>query len=85
MKYTLFKQDSKSFAGMFQLTPEMKGLPPHWIPYFAVANTDETIEKTKAGGGKVMNGPIDIPDVGRFAILQDPQGAMLAVIKTVPM
>ncbi len=85
MKYTIFKHDSKGIAGMYQLTPEMKGIPPHWVPYFAVANADDAINKTKAGGGQVLNGPMDIPDVGRFAILQDPQGAVFAIIKPAQM
>ena len=84
MKYTIFKHDSKGFAGMYQLTPEMKGIPPHWVPYFAVANAEDAINRTKEGGGKVMNGPMDIPDVGRIAIAQDPQGAMFAIIKPAP-
>ena len=54
-------------------------IPPHWQVYFAVEDTDATIEAAKAAGGEVMLEPVDIP-FGRFAILTDPHGASFAVI-----
>jgi predicted enzyme related to lactoylglutathione lyase len=57
--------------------PEM--VPAHWQVYFAVEDTDATIEAAKGSGGGVMVEPIDIP-AGRFAILTDPHGASFAVI-----
>lgn len=58
-------------------------VPAHWQLYFAVEDTDATVEKVKQGGGNAMFGPIDIP-AGRFAILTDPQGASFAVIALSP-
>lgn len=54
-------------------------IPPHWLAYFAVEDTDATIDQAKERGGSLMMGPVDIP-VGRFAILTDPHGAAFAVI-----
>jgi predicted enzyme related to lactoylglutathione lyase len=54
-------------------------VPPHWLVYFTVADADAAVETTKASGGRLLNGPIDI-SVGRLAILQDPQGAPFAVM-----
>lgn len=54
-------------------------IPPHWLVYFAVEDTDATIAQAKERGGDVMMGPVDIP-VGRFAILTDPHGSAFAVI-----
>jgi len=54
-------------------------IPPHWLVYFAVEDTDATIEEAKQRGGNLMMGPVDIP-VGRFGILTDPHGAAFAVI-----
>ena len=54
-------------------------VPPHWLVYFTVNNTDETMKKAQELGGKVMAGPFDIPQ-GRFALLTDPHGASFAVI-----
>jgi uncharacterized protein len=53
--------------------------------YFAVADCDQTVENAKTKGANVMVPPMDIPNVGRFSIMSDPQGAMFAVIKPKPM
>jgi predicted enzyme related to lactoylglutathione lyase len=55
-------------------------VPPHWLVYFAVANTDETMKRAQELGGKVMSPAIDIPQ-GRLAVIADPQGATFAVIQ----
>lgn len=68
-------------GGMYQITPEMKGMPPNWIAYYAVADCDATAEKAKSMGAALIVPPTDIPNVGRFATIQDPQGAVFAVIK----
>jgi predicted enzyme related to lactoylglutathione lyase len=54
--------------------------PPHWLPYFYVSNCDEAVAKAKALGGKALLDTMPIPKVGRMAVLQDPQGAVFAVI-----
>jgi predicted enzyme related to lactoylglutathione lyase len=66
---------------MMQITPEMKGMPTAWAPYFAVADCDATVDKIKSLGGKVYMGPHEIPNVGRFAVCADPQGAMFNIIR----
>jgi uncharacterized protein len=62
----------------------MKGIPSHWNIYFAAANTDDTVAKATAAGGSVMVPPQDIPNVGRFAFLQDPQGVMFGILQAAP-
>lgn len=76
--YTEFKLNGESIAGA--QNPPMPGIPPLWGVYFAVADTDEMIEKIKAGGGTLFAGPIDIP-IGRLAVAADPQGGMFNIIK----
>jgi predicted enzyme related to lactoylglutathione lyase len=56
-------------------------VPAHWGIYFQVANCDATAEKAESLGGKVCFGPMDVPNVGRFAAIQDPQGAFFSVIQ----
>jgi hypothetical protein len=56
-------------------------VPPFWSPYFAVTDCDGATRKAKSLGGKTYVGPGDIPEVGRFSVLADPQGATFAVIK----
>ena len=64
-----------------QLAP---GVPPHWLPYVFVDDPDATIARAKKLGATIQFGPEDIPGVGRFAVLQDPGGAVLAVMKPRP-
>ncbi len=60
------------------------GVPPHWLPYVFVDDPDATVARaTKLGATTQMN-PEDIPGVGRFAVLSDPAGAVLAVMKPKP-
>ncbi|HKQ59165.1 MAG TPA: VOC family protein [Candidatus Eisenbacteria bacterium] len=81
MQYTLFKRGADSAGGAMQITPEMGKMPSHWLVYFAVSDCDAIAAKTTALGGKIMRPPADIPNIGRFAILVDPQGGAFAVIK----
>jgi predicted enzyme related to lactoylglutathione lyase len=71
----------ESIGGIMPMPPEMAGVPPHWGIYFQVADCDATVAKAKSLGGKVLFGPHDIEKVGRFAIVQDPQGAAFSVIR----
>jgi uncharacterized protein len=79
--YTLFKrpgqQDNK--GGMMPIGPHMRGVPSHWLTYFAVTNVDASTEKAKSLGAQVTAPPSDIPDIGRFSVLTDPQGATFAL------
>ncbi len=68
-------------GGIMPLAPEMKGVPPHWGVYFQVGDCDAAAAKAKALGGKVCFGPHDVANVGRFAAIQDPQGAGFSVIR----
>jgi predicted enzyme related to lactoylglutathione lyase len=54
--------------------------PSSWTAYVAVADADSAAERIAAAGGKVLHGPADIPDVGRFAIVADPQGALFKLL-----
>nr|MBA2540470.1 VOC family protein [Deltaproteobacteria bacterium] len=63
---------------MKQMMPQQ---PHAWLPYVAVANTDATAEKAKKLGATIVVPPTDIPNVGRFAVLVDPQGSALGILK----
>ena len=81
VQYTVFKRGDQSAGGAMQITPEMGPIPPNWTVYFSVADCDAIAAKTTALGGKIIRPPADIPNIGRFAILTDPQGGVFAVIK----
>jgi hypothetical protein len=70
-----------AMGGMMELTPQHGPVPPHWLVYFPVADCDGDAERAKSLGGKVYLPPMDIPKVGRFAVLADPAGATFAIIK----
>ncbi len=61
------------------------GVPPHWLPYVAVDDADATIARAKKLGAKIPMPPEDIPGVGRLGVLEDPTGAVLAMLKPLPM
>lgn len=79
--YTIFKAGDERVGGMTALTPQMKGVPPHWLTYFAVTDCDGTVKEVNELGGKVLVPPTDIPEVGRFAVCLDGQRAAFAFIK----
>ena len=81
VEYTIFKNGDRSAGGMYKITPEMGPIPPHWLVYFAVDDCDAKVDKAKELGATVMKPAEDIPPVGRFAILIDPQGAPFSIIK----
>jgi len=77
--------EEASVGGMIDMRGSVPDeIPPHWMVYFNVDDTDATIDQVKERGGDVAFGPTEIPNVGRFAVLRDPQGAHFAVIKTQP-
>ncbi len=85
MLYTLFQNGGNNASGMTQRPPDQAHLPSHWLPYFAVADCDRTAKRAGELGAKVIVPPTDIPRTGRFAVIQDPQGAFLGVLKPEPM
>ena len=83
--YMMFTTGGVPFAGIFRLTDEMRqrGVPPNWMAYIEADDVDLTVKKAEAIGGKLVAGPGDIPGAGRYAVMQDPQGAMLGLYKSV--
>src|SRR5262245_11868510 len=81
--YKEFSANGMPGAGMMDMKAygaESK-VPPNWMPYFRVADVDASASKAKELGGSLKVPPTDIPNVGRFSVLQDPQGAVFAIIK----
>lgn len=80
-EYTEFSLPERPAAGMMAIQKEWGQVPPHWLVYFAVTDCDTMVERAKTSGAAVLAPPCDIPGVGRFATLEDPQGASFSVIK----
>lgn len=83
MDYTMWMKGEAPVGGLMELPEEVRksGAPPHWMGYVAVPDVDATAARAQELGGTVHHGPADIPEVGRFAIIADPQGAVLAAFK----
>lgn len=83
MHYTLFTNGAAPVAGMMQLPPMAReaGVRPDWIGYISVDDVDAFVRRIQQAGGKLDHGPEDIHDIGRFAVVADPQGASFALFK----
>jgi uncharacterized protein len=80
--YHVIKVGETAVGGMMN-KPD-PNMPSCWGSYVTVASTDETVAKAKSLGAKVCAEPFDIPGVGRMAVLQDPQGAVIQVMAYFP-
>jgi uncharacterized protein len=82
MTYTIWKASGEQVAGGMQMNEQFPpDVPSHWMMYFAVDDLEARTEKVRELGGAVTVPPSDIPDMGRFAVLGDPQGAVFAFFK----
>ena len=80
MNYTMAKLGDKEIAGMMAIPDEAAGMPPTWGGYVTVTDVDGMLTRVEKLGGKICVPAQDIPDIGRFAVIRDPQGAMLSLI-----
>lgn len=83
MVYTMFRLGGKDVGGAYALMKDQleAHVPPHWMVYIKVENADAAAAKAVPLGGKPIVPPSDIPNVGRFAVLQDPTGAAVSVFQ----
>jgi predicted enzyme related to lactoylglutathione lyase len=79
--YTEFRLDGQAVAGGMAMPPMVPPeVPTYWLVYFAVDDCEASVETARSLGATVLVPPMDV-NVGRFAVLQDPQGATFAVIR----
>ena len=78
--YTMARAGETEVAGIMATPPEAQGMPPGWGAYVTVDDVDAMQSRVEDLGGKIILPPQDIPDVGRFMVIQDPQGAVLMLI-----
>jgi len=82
MTYTMVGFPGDNFAGIVPLDPA-SGAQSQWVSYLSVEDVDAATEKAKTLGATVSYGPDDIPGVGRFTMLGDPQGASFNFFKLI--
>ena len=80
MAYTMVKVGAQEVGGIMAIPAQAAGMPPVWGSYVTVSDVDAMIPRVIKLGGKISVPAQDIPEVGRFAVIQDPQGATLALI-----
>ena len=77
--YTIWMAGQSQVGGLMALPADAAGTPPHWLIYIGTPNVDATAEHAQRLGARVLKSATDIPNVGRFAVLADPQGATFAL------
>jgi predicted enzyme related to lactoylglutathione lyase len=84
MSYTLLTVGDMPVAGLMEMPQRVadSGAPPFWTGYVYVDDVDASAAQAKKDGGAIHHAPDDIPGVGRFAVIADPQGAAIALFKT---
>lgn len=79
-EYTVVKVDGEAVGGIMGMPPDCSGMPPSWDVYVTVNDVDAVAGNVESLGGKVLRPPADIPKIGRFCVIQDPQGAIICAI-----
>jgi predicted enzyme related to lactoylglutathione lyase len=81
--YTMWVGPQGPLGGVVKLTGELQaaGMQPHWMAHVQVQDVDASARLAAARGGKVAKEPTDLPTVGRFAVITDPQGAELSLFQ----
>lgn len=79
--YTMFVCAGRPIGGLMELPDEARaaGAPQHWLSYISTPDVDRTVMQARDLDAQVLVPPTDLPEVGRFAVLADPQGAAFAV------
>src|SRR5262245_43018140 len=77
MPYTMWMRGSVPVGGAMTLPAEVKsaGVPPHWMMYVGTPSIEETVAHVERLGGMAVSPVIEVPNVGRFRAMRDPQGA----------
>jgi predicted enzyme related to lactoylglutathione lyase len=83
MPYTLFSAGEFNSAGLMQLNQTMLdgGMRPAWVGFIGVDDVDAYARRVQEAGGKLLCPAMDIPGVGRFVSVEDPQGAAFLLFK----
>ncbi|MET0364514.1 MAG: VOC family protein [Sphingobium sp.] len=83
MDYRILSMGETGIGGLMAITPDMAshGARPTWLGYVSADDVDKCVESIEHGGGKVMMPAMDVPNVGRIAMVTDPQGAPFYVMK----
>ena len=79
--YHLFKVNEHVHAGMLLIDDSWGDVPPHWTPYFMVADIEVTVATVQELGGTILVPVTAIEEMGRFSVIQDPQGGVFVALQ----
>ena len=84
MDYTLLSDGARDVCGLMAMPAEARanGARPSWVGYIAVDDVDRSADEILGKGGAVHRQPADIPEVGRFVVVADPQGAAFVIFRS---
>ena len=79
--YTMLNIKGKSAAALYLTPPEKRnaGIPSHWMSYISVEKVEDTLARVREFGGTVILEAMDVMGAGRMGVLQDPDGAVVAL------
>lgn len=80
-EYTSFMRGERGMAGMMEIAPDWGQVPPHWSVYLSVENCDAALEKAVSLGAEQKMPAQEVPQIGKFGMITDPQGAALVLIQ----
>jgi len=78
--YTVISVGGQKIGGIMNTPPDAKGMPSTWGSYITVDDVDARATSAKKLGGAIVVPPADIPGVGRFCVIKDPQGGTISLI-----
>jgi predicted enzyme related to lactoylglutathione lyase len=86
LSYSLWMVGETAIGGVLGLTDDARkrGVSPHWMAYVMADDVDALTKKAESLGAKTVVPPDDIPTVGRFSVIADPHGAVIALFKPLP-
>lgn len=80
--YTLVRSGGQFIGGIAKADRRVADQPnSQWLSFLSVADVDQAVQQTRAAGGSVLLAAFDLPKIGRAAIVLDPQGAPLGLIR----
>ncbi len=80
--YTVFMTETGPTAGMMAITPEMGPIPSNWLAYFQVADCQKAEARAKELGATILVPTTEIPSMGHFSVVQDPQQAVFGIFQS---
>ncbi|QQX80598.1 VOC family protein [Shewanella sp. KX20019] len=81
MEYTEWQVGTQDIGGMLKMTSEWGDMPAHWMSYFTVDDCNAKAKQVVELGGAICVPPTDIANVGRFSVVNDPNGAVFSIIE----